>query len=53
MINKKIFGLILIVVLILNLFLAGFRIYDFLFFWIILSIVIIISFLLTRKKGLQ
>lgn len=51
MIDKKIFGLVLIGILILNLFLAGFRVYSFLVFWIVIGVVAIISFLLTRKKN--
>jgi hypothetical protein len=47
---KKYLGLFLILILVLNIFMAAFRVYTFLTFWIVLIVVIVIGYSLGLIK---
>lgn len=48
---KKIFAIVLIIILILNLILVGFGIYDWLTFWFVLGIVFLLKFFVVKKNN--
>ena len=48
--NKKIIGLVLVAVLILNLILAAFRIIDWLVFWLVIAAVFVYAKFVLLKK---